>query len=926
MAVGKRLFDMGALIIMGLACQPAWAAGGAINLKHPVMDWEVKPERLAQYEKEAAPLLALSEEQMLALIPPYGYCWFCECPNCDGGTKGYKVLTWTIERPGELKCRFCDTVVYPVEQWSETRTLTGQNSLGETINFDYYYDEERQMSYFFSMHMWQHKRIWLLNGIEACARAYAVSGEEKYARPVALVLDRITQLYPHYPVMRNELRTFVFRESQQAPFPWNSGKWNYFNNEVPIEVIPAYDLVYSSPTFDQLSQERGYDLRERIERDFLRAATEAAMAYPDYVSNVIGYSPRSAAVLGRVINEPRYVHWAYGCMVSNVERGFYRDGMWMESPGYHRMTAGGLQHGFEVLQGYSDPPGYLDPVDGTRFDDLDPARQLPLWEKCLVAPELLRFPDGLTVAVHDTDANERAAPREESFSTIVPAFGHASLARGRGANQMLAQLHFSGSYGLHQHLDNLNFILWAKERELCPDLGYIHTPLRHWATTTLGHNTVVVNREPQASRDSDCDLLAYFPGDPANPVSSAVAAVEADGVRGYHTIPGMALYRRLLVMVPISEDDAYVVDVFRVRGGTTHDWTLHGDADHDMTATCSLPLTGQRQWMLEPGEEWVEPDHEWSVFNPYAMVREVARGDCPGEARFDFSYPGEAGRGLRVHLFTGGPAELWLGRSPSVRRAGLGSNSDSRKAYDFWMPQLIARRQAEAGLSSTFVAVHEPHSGRPFLGRVTRLAVTPDDGSCVALQIEHSAATDLVFSTNDETPYLERVTETGVRLRGRLGVVRLQAGKVTELTLLQGQSFSGEDWRVHTTSEGFRGSLEGVTRRSEGAAEDALITSADLPAGSALAGQWLSVIYPTGHRQGHEIVEVRKRDGKTFIVLADDPALRITGNQIREVYFPGRELEGTCAFEIPLQFTLSRQADGVYQARLSAEAEVTVPR
>ena len=97
---------------------------------------------------------------------------------------------------------------------------------------------------------------------------------------------------------------------------------------------------------------------------------------------------------------------------------------------------------------------------------------------------------------------------------------------------MQAQLHFSGAYG-HAHLDNLNLTLWARGREMLCDLGYNHTQLRRWNSSTLGHNLVVVDRQEQISRNSDGDLLAFFPN------TGGVSMVEADGRRAYANIDGL---------------------------------------------------------------------------------------------------------------------------------------------------------------------------------------------------------------------------------------------------------------------------------------------------------------------------------------------------------------------------------------------------
>lgn len=900
------------------------AAGQAVGLKHPVMDWKVNRLSAEDAAYQTRTVMALSEEQMLAFVPPYGYNEYCECPNCYGGVEGNSIFTWDVSKPDTLVCRFCKTIVLPNEKFAETQTLTGKNLLGETVSFPYYYSAEHKVNHFLSSNLWLHKRRWLTGQMDLLARAYAATGDGRYARRVALCLDKFAQVYPHYPVMQNTIRKYVFRE-QKAPYHWDSGRWNFFHNEVPIEVIPAYDLIYDSPEFDKLSVERGYDVRERIEKDFLKAATEAAMQYPDFVSNVIGYSPRSAAILGRVIAEPRYVHWAFGWMATNVNQGFGRDGMWNEgTPSYHHMTLGGLKACFQAVEGYSDPPGYKDPVDGVRFDALDPARQLPLWGKCLAAAEAIGHPNGYSACVHDSWCYERrSAPRDTTVSTILPGFGHASLGRGRGAAQLQAQLHFSGAYG-HAHYDALNLTLWARQREMLPDLGYTWTQMRGWTVSTLAHNTVVVDRTGQAADRTGGSLLCYYPGDTARPEGPAVAAVEAEAPLAYSNIKDLDLYRRLLVTVPVSAEDAYVVDIFRLRGGKIHDWTINGNADEDTAATCSAALSGRQQWLLEEGEKWVEPRIQGDSIASYGMVRDVARGSFPGALTLDYAYS-EGDRGLRVNVF-GEPGEVLLGRSPSVRRMGVGTNGDGRKAYDFWMPKLLVRRQGEGPLQSTFAAVHEPWAGKPFLTEVKRLKVTPDDGRCVALQIRHGNGTDTIVSTTDTAPWTERVTETGLKLQGRLGLVREQAGKIVGVWLFDGRSFSGGNWRLAATAAPLTGEIAATTRKLEGAAEDAFLTTAPLPAGEVLKGRWLIATLPNGQTQGYAIDHVAVQNGRTQIVLADDPGLQLKDTTVQEVYFPSRKLEGPVSFCVPGLFSFVRDAGGVYRSALTGPAEVSLPK
>lgn len=150
-----RSWVIGAIM---LAAGAAYAAGGAMHLKHPVIDWKLGTVNQAHAIATADQFLARPEAEVLGFVPPYAYAQYCECPNCYGGSEGNGVLLWDIKTPEQLTCRFCKTVVYPNEKYREDKTVTGKNALGETVSFSYYYNEQEKAPHFFSTHLWVHKR------------------------------------------------------------------------------------------------------------------------------------------------------------------------------------------------------------------------------------------------------------------------------------------------------------------------------------------------------------------------------------------------------------------------------------------------------------------------------------------------------------------------------------------------------------------------------------------------------------------------------------------------------------------------------------------------------------------------------------------------------------------------------------------------
>ena len=878
-----------------VAVERSAVAGEAGAVKHPVLQHDIDSKNAAGHERAAGRVMAMSEAQILELVPTKSSIMFCGCPNCSGGQQENGQFDWTIERPFELRCKYCKHV-YPSREYPMDQTAEGVNALGETVTYKYYLDEKSGRDYWLEAAADRFRRYWFVSQCRTLAACYHLTQKPEYARRAGLILNRFAEAYPHMAV----LNQWPYRRRSVAkpapPYPSAGGKWGrWMPAEVPGGLPEAYDLIHDSPELDKLSVELGTDVRKRIEDDFFRATVTYTFTFGErpvgrHLNNMAPFYTKNIIQIGRVIGEPQYVHWGYDWVDEILREGFSYDGMWQEAPSYHYQTIGGIRRVIAALKGYSDPPGYKSPVDGRRLDDVDLENQIPFVAKALAAPEAVAYPNGRICPVHDTWAKSRSSsPRQETVSTILPGFGQAALGRGTGADQLQAQLHFSGGHG-HAHADNLTFALFAKGQEMLSDIGYSHSKLRRWTISTPGHNTVVVDRKDQSTRDSDGDLLMFLPE------AAGLSVVEACGKRAY---PKLAqTYRRQLVMVPISDKDAYVVDLFRVKGGKVHDWMLHGSADHDMTAKCSLPLAAREGTLLEPGEKWVEPIGESSSLLPYGLIREpsqVKTGDAFNVTfRYADSDEKRTGKGVRSYLLGGTETEVFLGKSPRVRSV----EGDDQKIYDDWMPQLVVRRRGAVPLESLFAAVHEPFQSEPIVGEVRAVPLEASAGGCVAMEVRHGEFVDTIVSTMDESPYPERQLPDGIKIEGRLGILRQRADKVIAAWLVDGTRLTKGDFALTCDTARYEGTIDSATRKSDGAALDSFITTTELPSDNTLAGRWMIVTHGSGHTHGYEIESVNRADGRSVIILRDDHGLRIADGTTEERYFPRRKIEGPNRFVV----------------------------
>jgi len=847
-------------------------------------------------------LIAMEENELLALIPVQTGFISCDCPNCDEGTQGSQ-LEWKIETPEVLTCRYCGHR-YPSKKYPDDKVLEVKDPLGR-IQLYHYYQDASGLKYFFEARRWRLERDYLEIASYELADLYHFTGERPLARKVALILDRFAQLYPGF---------IVVRESQQSdqgfqdhpPYQTQGGKWGrWYYDEVPTSLILAYDLIYSSGELERLAGETGAPVKRRIEADFFRGVVTHIRLYPEYYANPSPRIYEGMAVLGRVVAEPDFVHDAVRRIRGIFANSFMYDGVWKEGTFvYHNMTMEGLQLALDAVEDYSDPPGYTDANDHTRFDRLHLREQIPMFRAAATAMDRFCYPDGRPLPIHDSWARlhgeyVKHAALASSSPALWPAVGHAYLGRGKDADQMQVHLHFGGAYG-HAHADSLNLILFAKGEELLPDIGYSHTRFRQWTHSTLGHNTVLVDGEEQYigsaavehnedwDRSSDGNLLMF------GAAGDDFQVVEASGERGY---PGRVdTYRRAAMLVGVDQANAYVVDVFRVAGGQRHEWILHGSADRDTALDLDTSLSPYGETLLPPGVKFTEPKMETETgfaggHNPaYGFVRDVQRGVAPPVLVATFKPKLRDGACLRVHTLPPVNSEVLTGRAPSIRLA----DENDAKVDQFWTPILVIRKDGK-DLRETYFSVIEPCGSRPVIHGIEQLQV--NGGGCGA-RISGPDWTDYVVYRDEADAATEAVAGE-LRFQGRMAWVRERHGNVVAMALVGGTElhFGNRELKSFGT---LTGRVKSVLRKEAGQAVNALEVDGQFPAAVELAGRTV-IVHHHGNSSTHGycVSELRSEHGRTLLVLAGEPGFELDANgKSQFLFFPKREIQGQVSYSL----------------------------
>jgi len=356
-------------------------------------------------------------------------------------------------------------------------------------------------------------------------------------------------------------------------------------------------------------------------------------------------------------------------------------------------------------------------------------------------------------------------------------YGQAVVQTDNPANGRALWIYY-GRVG-HSHADALNIGLYAKNIDMLPDLGYPEYtgpwPKRHaWTANTISHETLIIN-DRKSGRGGKISLFAVQPPLRVIDVSSKTAYPDVD------------TYRRTVALIEVSDDDSYVVDLFRAPGGRNHRLSYHGPGSAVTLKGLAIRKQAKGTFAGEDvkfgeffdGDESLKGSwkYHWHYRGSgFMYLYDVERSPGPVGSPFTVDWKAEDLRGrireghephLRLHALT--PCdELAL---------ASGDPPQNKKGNPRRLRYLIQSRLGE-NMQSQFVNVLEPYDKTPFIRRVRRLPVKhdTDPNSVVALAVElEDGTTDIVIGYEEPT----RVQVGGdVLLEGQFGPVRLFQDRV----------------------------------------------------------------------------------------------------------------------------------------------------
>ncbi len=432
---------------------------------------------------------------------------------------------------------------------------------------------------------------------------YVLTGEKKYARSAKRILMRYTEVYPK--LKRADKYGKVGDAADLSGGKLcvqllSDAKWDIF-------MAQAYDLTYNFYSEEE---------REKIE-NMLRDQAEMIMKHKRGAHNFQAVYNSALAVIGYTLQDPAYIDYALnepsnGFLSLQIKKSFTKDMMYYErSPHYHHFIISYLSYLFEavyhshfniykwkgiksiydVLLKISDKEYEVPYVnDGGYFNFTEQKRGWPyiiaykryndkkyLWiinKLSKTAPEALMYLPGKIYA--DKSKSVSSSYYSKNYDSFYLPDTEWAFIRAKNNSELgdfYFTLKYDQYYSSHTHLDRMGLIVKSFNKFVLPDAGsvkYGNPAQVPWFRSTISHNTLLVDMQPQ-SLTASTSLDYFYTADSFQAVSANVVGLYGDSVK----------MRRSLFLL----DNSYIIDYVSVNDSQNikhkYDLVYHFDGKPD---------------------------------------------------------------------------------------------------------------------------------------------------------------------------------------------------------------------------------------------------------------------------------------------------------------------------------------------------------
>jgi len=759
-----------------------------------VASFQWAKDYIENVRKRCAWLVEMSDEELWNFVPPpeqlraINVCIGHDCPVCgEEITRKGGHYPWIIsrEKPFKLQCPVCNNI-FPTNDFKpwNTEGLAGKPETGERCvdnGLGWINPKDGRRYYFIPYYIfWQRWARDILGGMRDLAEAYLLTDDPVYARKCAVLLCKVASEYERFDYAKQVYHEGRFGiRGRIMDYIWSTG------NDSTMAL--AYDAIFPALARDEglaaFLKQKGIDDAIQCITHMLHIMVKDVMS--GYVAGNMGAHQKTLCHLAIVLDNDdpakgpttkemrEWLMSGPGRVEDLLWNGFWREGLGGESsPGYSI----GWCHSFYEIAALLPKIGvdiWSHPklkkmadigLDLTVAGKFCPSigdcgscfgRERVGWTPELLGRAFMHYRDArhakalkligarsqdLWTNLFDEEAVNRVVAEQgteiEFRTRNLGGYGLAILESGKEPHRRAVTLYYGDANGGHGHKDRLNIEMFAFDRPVLTEDGYptpFHRPdFYDWrGANTYRHYLVMIDEAPHHNRNAgNLNTLVSAPG-----LQLADASAET-------VYPGVAsLYRRTTALVDISEEQSYLLDIFRVRGGKQHDWCFHGPPFPEFTIRGGTPGPVQEKGTLA-GEDVPfgakPPQHDGSC--GFQGLFHIQRMRPAGIWSASWRLPQED-----VSLTMMMPAGCTEEVITAFGVPELVPNAPEKIQYVLARNKLAAEGKEET-LFSRFIAVCEPHRGKPSIDSIELLRGKPAALETVGAVIKRGNLRDYIHS------------------------------------------------------------------------------------------------------------------------------------------------------------------------------------
>lgn len=532
------------------------------------------------------------------------------CPVCGEAIKKYGRYAWIIDpkKPFKLQCPSCKNVfpdndfeAYWKSGFKDKSLLKGK-----------YVDDGRgwspgegQPKYWFVAY-YNHWNIYMPESVYHLGLAYKRTKDPRFAIRALAILDHFGDYYPDYDYNKQSRYAEEVDHNYTGRF-LNGCSWeSLFTDHLADAYLNTRELLKDEiAELTQITGKSSAQIKENIENRLFKTVANDIVTINGRNEGNFGMHQKALLKISIILNDINLAKWCTDFRVCwslhsmpldyAIYNNIYSDGAPLEAPGYNSLWVENIVEMFDLLKTggideFAAHPstehifyygakmlvcGKFTPSTGDSgmTNNLGCVRSSKLGNEFLYKlnptpfnARMLLFSVGKGSELYEKLSKE--ADMDFGYaSNLLSAYGFASLQNGNKQTPTAFVLTFP-NYSCHSHADRLHIDFFAENAPMCPDFGYPDSASGDdiergaFYCNTVTHNTVTVNEGTQGTFGSK--LMRYEAGDFAQYVSAAAPGVY-----------GIDKYARSSLVCEVAPGKMVILDVFRVAGGSKHDWFLH---------------------------------------------------------------------------------------------------------------------------------------------------------------------------------------------------------------------------------------------------------------------------------------------------------------------------------------------------------------